>query len=230
MQPHDWSAGHSRARIFWQNHLQAQLFRKNNCFPTYLSRSWIELQKNYIISIQQNNKHKHNLPQHDSVRISSRLLTRWIATIKGCRLGCLCSCQHRLIQSSCWWSDGCHLGVPSFHIRQTMGTPETMGASTKKTNTSKHACSKMGQCPQKRMRLQLCYAFPQLGSSSKIQQPLGALMRLAARCVQNLSTTQPFYGQETHATGFCIFSGFTGNCQDVLAKLQSFRVLVDSGD
>ena len=119
------------------------------------------------IQYQQDNKHKHNLPQHDSVRISSRLLTRWIATIKGCRLGCLCSCQHRLIQSSCWWSDGCHLGVPSFHIRQTMGTPETMGASTKKTNTSKHACSKMGQCPQKRMRLQLCYAFPQLGSVFK---------------------------------------------------------------
>ena len=38
---------------------------------------------------------------------------------------------------------------------------------------------------------------------------------------QILSTTQPFYGQETYATGFCIFSGFAGNCQDVLAKLQA---------
>ena len=63
------------------------------------------------------------------------------------------------------------------------------------------------------------------GSSSKIQQPLSALMWLVAGCVQNLSTTQPFYGQETHATGFCIFSGFAGNCQDVLAKLQAFHVL-----
>lgn len=91
---------------------------------------------------------------------------------------------------------------------------------------SKHVWSKskIGQCP-KRMRLQLCYVSPQLGSSSKIQQQLSALMWLVAGCVQILSTTQPFYGQETHATGFCIFSGFAGNCQDVLAKLQAFHVL-----